>query len=146
MKKNIVLILMLCCGKFVLAQDTAGVRQAVSDYVEAFYYGDTNKIHRSISPDAYKYGYSRRKDSTNYLGMQMTFRQMIEYATGVLKRGVSPNVEKFPRKIDLLDVLDVTASAKLTAWWGTDYILLAKPKGKWIITHVLWQSPPPPPK
>ena len=29
-------------------------------------------------------------------------------------------------------------SAKLTAWWGTDYVLLAKYDGRWMITHVLW--------
>ncbi|MBC7790917.1 MAG: nuclear transport factor 2 family protein, partial [Anaerolineae bacterium] len=39
------------------------------------------------------------------------------------------------------DVLDQTASAKLTAWWGTDYLLLGKYDGKWMISHVLWQSP-----
>lgn len=35
-----------------------------------------------------------------------------------------------------------TASAKLTAWWGTDYLLLAKYDGRWMIRQVLWQSPP----
>jgi hypothetical protein len=43
----------------------------------------------------------------------------------------------------LYDVQDQTASAKLTAWWGTDYLLLARENGRWMITHVLWQSPPP---
>jgi hypothetical protein len=39
-------------------------------------------------------------------------------------------------------VLDQTASAKLTASWGIDYLLLAKYDGRWMITHVLWQTPP----
>lgn len=43
----------------------------------------------------------------------------------------------------MYDVQDQTASAKLTAWWGTDYLLLAKEKGRWMIIAVLWQSPPP---
>jgi hypothetical protein len=34
----------------------------------------------------------------------------------------------------LFDVQDQTASAKLTAWWGTDYLLLAKDHGRWIIS------------
>jgi hypothetical protein len=51
-------------------------------------------------------------------------------------------VEKFPKKIEVFDVQDQTASAKLTAWWGTDYILLARQNNKWMITHVLWQSAP----
>jgi hypothetical protein len=48
-----------------------------------------------------------------------------------------------PKDITVFDVQDQTASAKLTAWWGTDYLLLAKENGRWMITHVLWQSPPP---
>lgn len=43
----------------------------------------------------------------------------------------------------LFDVQDQTASAKLTAWWGTDYLLLAREQGRWVILQVLWQSPPP---
>ncbi len=67
---------------------------------------------------------------------------MIDYASSVNKRGASPNVVKFPKQIDILDAQDQTASVKLTAWWGTDYILLSKVNNKWMITHVLWQSSP----
>jgi len=68
---------------------------------------------------------------------------MIDYAEGVKKRGVSPDVEKFPKKIEVFDMQDQTASAKLTAWWGSDYLLLSRINNRWMITHVLWQSPPP---
>lgn len=53
-----------------------------------------------------------------------------------------PPNPKWPKQIDLLDVADQTASAKLTAWWGIDYLHLATHDGCWIIVHVLWQSPP----
>jgi Putative lumazine-binding len=119
------------------------VTNAVKDYVDAFYYGDSSKIHQSIARNVVKYGYYMPKGKTIYEGEPMSFREMIDYATGVKKRGVSPNVEKFPKKIEVFDVLDQTASAKLTAWWGTDYLLLAKLNNRWMITHVLWQSPPP---
>jgi hypothetical protein len=119
------------------------VANAVKDYVDAFYYGDTSKIHRSISENVSKYGYYVPKAKTIYEGEPMSFKEMIDYAAGVKKRGVSPDVEKFPKKIEVFDVQDQTANAKLTAWWGTDYILLAKINGHWMITHVLWQSPPP---
>jgi hypothetical protein len=46
-----------------------------------------------------------------------------------------------PKKVELLDLLDQTAAVKVTAWWGTDYMLLAKYDGRWMISHVLWQSP-----
>jgi hypothetical protein len=44
--------------------------------------------------------------------------------------------------VEIYDVQDQTASAKLTAWWGTDYLLLARIDGRWMIRQVLWQSPP----
>lgn len=119
------------------------VTNAVRDYVDAFYYGDTSKIHQSITVNVVKYGYYMPKGKTIYEGEPMSFKEMIDYAASVKTRGVSPNVEKFPKKIEVFDILDQTASAKLTAWWGTDYILLAKLNNRWMITHVLWQSPPP---
>ncbi len=48
-----------------------------------------------------------------------------------------------PKNVEVLDVLNQTASAKLTASWGIDYMHLAKYDGKWKIVQVLWQSPPP---
>jgi hypothetical protein len=144
MLKNIFCLLLIIYSFLSQAQPAKEeVTNAVRDYVDAFYYGDTSKIHRSISVNVVKYGYYIPKGKTIYEGEPMPFREMIDYAAGVKKRGASPDVEKFPKKIEVFDVLDQTASAKLTAWWGTDYLLLAKLNGRWMITHVLWQSPPP---
>ena len=46
------------------------------------------------------------------------------------------------KEVTLLDVQDRTASAKLTAFWGTDYLLLGKFGDQWMVSSVLWQSPP----
>lgn len=124
-------------------QQKEEVTNAVKDYVDAFYYGDTSKIHRSISENVVKYGYYIPSGKTIYEGESMSFKEMIDYAAGVKKRGPNVNVEKFPKKIEVFDVQDQTASAKLTAWWGTDYLLLAKLNDRWMITNVLWQSSPP---
>jgi hypothetical protein len=122
--------------------DKKFVAEAVMDYVEAFYFGDTSKISRSISPDVKKWGYARRKDGT-YEGMAMSYQEMIEYVLTVKAKNNVAEAEKIYKKVEVLDYQDQTASAKVTAWWGTDYILLGKHNGKWTITHVLWQSPPP---
>ena len=121
--------------------DTAGVRAAVLDYLEGFYQGDTTRFVRSIRPDVFKYGYWRRQNSAGYEGGQMTWREMHESANGVREEN-EPLPANAPREIVLLDVLDQTAAAKLTALWGIDYLLLARENGRWMITHVLWQSPP----
>ncbi len=38
--------------------------------------------------------------------------------------------------------IDQTASVKLIAEWGIDYMHLAKYDGRWKIVNVLWQSHP----
>jgi len=143
--KKIIFCLMLTAISFLSRAQISKeeVANAVKDYVDAFYYGDTAKIHRSISMNVVKYGYYIPKGKTIYEGEPMSFKEMIDYAAAVKKRGPNHNVEKFPKKIDVFDVQDQIASARLTAWWGTDYLLLAKLNDRWMITHVLWQSPPP---
>jgi len=121
--------------------DREGVRRAVLDYVEGFYEGDTVKIVRSIRPEAKKYGFFIPRDSARYVGEPMSFQEMIDYAKNVKARG-RPTPATAPKQVDILDVADQTAAAKLTAWWGIDYLQLAKYNGKWMILHVLWQSPP----
>ena len=123
------------------AADSAGVRAAVLDYVEGFYEGDSTRLVRSIRPDVVKYGFFVPRDSARYQGEPMSFAEMNAYANNV-KRSNRPAPATAPKEIELLDVQDQTAAAKLTAWWGTDYLLLAKFDGRWMIMQVLWQSPP----
>jgi Putative lumazine-binding len=40
-------------------------------------------------------------------------------------------------------VLDKTAAAKIVAFWGIDYMQLAKYDGQWKIVNILWQAHPP---
>ncbi len=121
-------------------QNREDARRAVLDYVEGFYEGDTTKLVRSVAAMVYKYGYSKRGES--YVGSQMPYAEFMSFANGV-KAGRNRPAANAPKEITLFDVQDQTASAKLTAWWGTDYLLIAKQNGRWMITHVMWQSPPP---
>ena len=122
------------------AADREGVRQAVLDYVEGFYQGDTTRLIRSVSPDVRKFGFDRPSKSAPYVGEAMPFRDFLSYAERI-RSGKSKTPAGARKDIVLFDVQDQTASAKLTAWWGTDYLLLAKVKGRWMILSVVWQSP-----
>jgi hypothetical protein len=122
--------------------DRAAVRAAVLDYVEGFYEGDTARLVRSVWPQVRKYGYYRANPTAAFQGMAMAFPNgFMNYANGV-KSGRTKTPARAPKEITLFDVADQTASAKLVAHWGIDYLLLAKENGRWMITHVLWQSPP----
>jgi hypothetical protein len=121
--------------------DREAVRLAVTDYVEGFYQGDTTRLVRSVWPEVRKYGYWRDKPDSGYVGEAMPFAEFMSYANGV-KSGKHKTPPNAPKEIQIFDVQDQTASAKLSAWWGTDYLLLGKNGGRWQITHVLWQGPP----
>jgi hypothetical protein len=122
------------------AEDRRAVERAVLDYVEGFYEGDTAKLVRSVHPEVNKYGYWIPRDSTRYQGEAMPFAEFLSYARQVKARGRQAPADA-PKRIAIYDVLDQTASAKLTASWGTDYLLLAKQNGRWMIRQVLWQTP-----
>jgi hypothetical protein len=120
--------------------DSIEVRLAMMDYIEGFYEGDSAKIIRSVSPEVTKYGYWKEKNATTYAGEPMTYQEMIDYAVRVAKNTKKAKIGTL-EKVEIFDLQDQTASGKVTAWWGTDYILLEKVNNKWLIRMVLWQGP-----
>lgn len=121
--------------------DREAVRQAVLDYVEGIYNVEPSRIERSVHPKLAKTGfYQGSKDETYRPGSNMTFEQLVEVAKNWNKAGKLR--KDAPKEITVYDVLDQTATAKLVAEWGIDYMHLAKFDGKWMIINVLWQSPP----
>ena len=142
MKKIICLFLLCAFTKQGIAQsDKEKIERACMDYLEGFYEGDTNKLIRSLKPSLYKFGYWKNKETGKYApDGQMTYRQAIDYARRVLEKKNFPKAGS-PKKVELLDVMNSIAVAKVTAWWGVDYILLAKQDDKWMIDQVIWEGP-----
>lgn len=70
----------------------------------------------------------------------MTFEQAVKYAKNVFdkKRFAKPDA---PKKVVVLDVMNHIAAAKVTAWWGEDYLLLSRHENRWVIEQVLWEGP-----
>lgn len=117
-----------------------GVKSAILDYVEGIYEVDSTRIERSVHPELRKRGYWFNKKENAYRdNLDMTFDQLVSLAARWNKNGDRANADS-PKVIDIYDVNDRTASAKLTAEWGIDYFHLAKMDGKWLIMNVLWQS------
>ena len=119
-------------------QDREAVKQAVLDYVEGVYNVDPSRIERSVHPDLAKGGFFQKEGETSYSFTSMTYAQMVELSKNYNKDGRMP--QDAPREIIIFDVLDQIASVKLVAWWGIDYMHLAKYDGKWKIVNVLWQT------
>lgn len=121
--------------------DREAVRQAVLDYVEGVYDMAPERIERSVYSDLFKRGFNLKRGENAYAFAPMTFADLMNLASTYNKDGKIP--KNAPKEIVIFDVLDRTASAKLTAFWGVDYFHLAKLNGKWMIVNILWQSSPP---
>jgi hypothetical protein len=122
------------------ASDQDGVRQAALDYVEGIYNVQPERIERSVHTSLVKRGFYKKDANAPYTEMPMSYEQLVNLSRTWNKDGKRNTSTK---KVDVLDVLDQTAVAKVTALWGVDYMLLGKYDGTWKITQILWQSPPP---
>ena len=142
MKKLIFLLLLFSAAKFSSGQEKEKVERACLNYIEGFYEGDTTKLIAALKPSMYKIGYWKNKDTGVYgFDGQMTYREAMDYAKNVMSKKNFPKPDA-PKKVEVLDIGNAIASAKVTAWWGIDYILLSKQGDKWIIEQVLWEGPP----
>ena len=145
--KQLFLIFIIALGiQFGNAQNTSsdieGVRAACYDYINAFYKADTTLAYRSVHTSVRKTGFHFNEEKGNYSDqLEMPFDQLVNLAkrwNGTGKRAD----ENTPKNVDIFEVSDKTAVAKVTAIWGIDYISLMKIEDKWMIVNVLWQSPP----
>ena len=118
-----------------------GVYKAVLDYVEGFYKVEPERFEKSISKDLVKFGYWHQEDGS-WGSAPMNWDQAYQLASRWNVDNRQRIDDSTPKEIEVMDVLDKTAVAKLTAKWGIDYFQLEKIDGTWMIRHVLWQSHP----
>ncbi|MBL8752032.1 MAG: serine hydrolase [Planctomycetes bacterium] len=121
------------------ASDQA-VRSAVLDYVEGVYGREVDRVARSVHPTLAKRGYWRERGANVYTSMPMTHEQLL--STTRTYNAERRDMTTASREVTVFDVLDQTASARVVAEWGIDYLHLARIDGRWQIVNVLWQSPP----
>lgn len=121
--------------------DRAGAERAALDYIEGFYEGDTVKLYRSVSPEVLKFGYSKGRDGS-WQHVPFPWASFGNFAAAV-RAGRNLPPANAPKRVVLYDVQEQIAAARVDAWWGMDYLLMARMDGRWKITHVLWQGPPP---
>ena len=112
--------------------DRDAVRRAALDYLEGFYQGDSAKIVRSVRSDVHKVGYYTERGSTTYVPEVMSYAEMIAYTNNFRKAGRTTPATA-PREVIVGEVNDQTATAKVVAWWGIDYLQLD-------VRHHSWKS------
>jgi hypothetical protein len=147
MKKfTFIAIILFALGSFSFANsktDKEAVEKASMNYIEGFYEGDTEKLSNCLDPKLNKFGFWKNRESGKYENAgSMTFDQALKFAKDVKEKKQFPKADA-PKKVEIIEVLDKIAISKVTAWWGVDYMLLAKNEGKWMIRQIIWEGPTP---
>lgn len=116
------------------------VHDAIEDYVLALYEVSPERIARSVDTSLTKIGYYEHKGK-KYNTIPMTYEQLYDLSAKWNKKGDNANADS-PKEIEIYEIHDKTASAKLTAKWGIDFMHLSKVDGRWKIMNIMWQSNP----
>ena len=117
-----------------MMEDKAAVERAVLDYVEGIYQVKPDLIKRGVHPDVKMFGYmgdAKERKAMNFSELS-TFASK-HNATGKIAKDAA-------KKVQIYDVMDKVASAKLTSAWGTDMLQLVKEDGKWMVLQILSQG------
>lgn len=136
---------------FLLTLCTQGFSQSISDekaieitlnhYIDAFYKGDTIALKKALRPRLYKFGYWKNKETNSYdYYAKMTYTDAIAFVQKMKDEGRSRD-ENDIREVQVLDIANHIASAKVIAAWGVDYMTLSKEGGNWLIEQVIWEGP-----
>lgn len=148
-KRNILqlLVFVLCLTSSSIAYSQAPevtdhdlVHAAVEDYVLGLYEVAPERIEKSVHTSLHKIGYYEYNgEAHNHV--PMTYQQLYDLSARWNKKGDQVD-EDTPKEIEIYEVHDKTASAKLTAKWGIDFMHLSKVDGTWKIMNIIWQSDP----
>ena len=121
-------------------EDVAAVERASLGYLDAIYKTDPSLIERYVHPSLTKVGYYRNQQGA-WSESPMTYAQLLNVARTWNAGGKALRPDA-PRTAVIYEVLNRTASVKVVAQWGIDYLQLAKYDDGWKIRHILWQEPP----
>ena len=136
-----VLISFYCTVSAQDKSDKSQIELTLNNYIDAFYKGDTTKLKVAIKPRLNKFGYWKNKESGQYeYYAHMNYDQAMEFVQKMKDEGRTRDETKI-RTVKVLDIGNHIASAKVTAVWGIDYVLLSKDDDKWMIEQVIWEGP-----
>jgi hypothetical protein len=112
--------------------DSSAVRATVTNYIEAYYTGDANRMQQTLHPH-----YVKLMLHGDILIRQKTATEMLQEVrdNGPVDLPAASKAEK----VTVLDITGNIASAKLVTPGWTDYMTLSKADGRWKILSVVQQ-------
>jgi hypothetical protein len=142
--KTHLLVLSLAALPFTQAHaqspaDSAGIRQAALDYIEAYYEGDGARMERALHPELAKRIVRTGENGRSQLGQMSAMTLVLGTRAGGGKDIPAADRHK---DVTIFDIYQNAASAKIYAAGWVDYLHLAKWNGRWVIVNVLWELHP----
>ncbi|MDX1651471.1 MAG: alpha/beta fold hydrolase [Brumimicrobium sp.] len=120
------------------SENVKKVKVVLQNYIKSIYISDSAMVEKIADSTLQKSGhyYSPRRKTWSY--EDMDFEGLQHTAATYNRKKWLP--EWAPAEIEIYEVKEKVASAKVKAIWGFDYMLLSKKNGQWMIDKVLWQS------
>ena len=121
-------------------EDRKGIEAAMKGYVMAFYTGDVGLIEEHVHESLRKVGWAKPRKDADYRG---PFNMNHEQAKDLASRwyqNFDDGADGYYKGV-IYEIKEKTATAKVEAHWGFDYMHLVKNKsGKWQIYNIVWQN------
>ncbi|WP_170254585.1 alpha/beta fold hydrolase [Phaeodactylibacter luteus] len=123
----------------VAAFDEKEINKTLHTYVAAIYEADSTLAYSVADSTLQKSGHYYSPGDGNWSYTDMTFEGLLRTAANYNRKGWLP--EGAPDEVEIFDIDNRVASAKVKAIWGFDYVLLSQNAwGQWRMDKVLWQS------
>ncbi len=136
----LVFSVLVCTVPLAAQSEEEAVRRAALDYVEGIYEAKPEYIERSVLPELAKRGFWFNEKQNQWQLTLMPYERLVALAK-TWNQGRKDRAE-WPKEVRVFEVQSHTASAKVVAEWGVDYLQLVKADGTWKIAHIVWQSLP----
>ncbi len=132
-------VLPQCILAAPLPNDVAAITATALDFEEGWYTADGDRMARALHPN-----FVMRHVGVDPATRSSVLDQNIDFDELVARTRAGRGkvaVDRQRHDVTVLDVFGNAASAKIRAWYGTDYLQLTKWNGRWVIVNVLWSRP-----
>ena len=120
--------------------DQEAITATALDFEQGWYTADGERMARALHP-----GFLMRhvgvdpKTGQDVVDQDVRREELISWTKA--GRGRTPP-ERQRHDVTVLDIFQNAATAKIIAWYGVDYLQLARWNGRWVIMSVLWARNP----
>lgn len=130
----------VCKAAVPSAADRDAITRTALDFEEGWYTADATRMARALHPQfVMRHVGTDEHSHLSVLTQNIDASELIELTRE--GKGKVP-VERQRHDVTVLDVFSNAATAKIVAWYGVDYLQLAKWNGHWVIVNVLWGKNP----